>query len=249
MGEPHDVPWTGLDRAASRAGRLDRVEVKILVPGDGLDELAADMRVRTTGTREVYFLDTPDLDLLGQGLVVRARTAGVGAGDSVVKLRRSRPVRLPRELRRFRDLSVELDASPSTSLWTTAVRQRLRPSVVRAAVRGREPLRTLMSAEQRRFLRMLAGTRPPLRDLRVHGPAMVTRTVGTLPGSPRRLELQRWSCPDGSQLYEVSAKCAPSRATRTAAQIRRLLRARGIDPTAAQPTKTSALLEAARLAR
>jgi hypothetical protein len=244
-----DRPWTGLDRAASRSGRLDRVEVKILVPEDGLDALAADLRVRATGTREVYFLDTPDLDLFRQGLVARARTASGGVGDSVVKLRRSHPTRLPRDLRRFRNLSVELDALPSRSLWTTAVRHRLRPSAVRAAVHGRQPLRTLISADQRRFLRVLAGTRTTLRDLRVHGPAVVTRTVGSFPGSSRRLELQSWTGPDGLRLYEVSAKCSPSRAARTATEIRRLLTARGIDPTAAQPTKTSALLEAARLAR
>lgn len=243
MTASDDRPWTGLDRDASRSGRLDRVEVKILVPEDGLDALAADLRVRSTSTRHVYYLDTPGLDLSRRGVVVRARTASGGFGDSVVKLRRSRPVRLPRELRRLRNLSVELDALPSTSLWTTAVTQRLRPSVVRAAVRGREPLRTLVSTEQRRFLRAIAGSRPPLRSLRVHGPAVVTRTVGDIAGSARRLELQRWAYPEGLRLFEVSAKCSPSRAARVATEIRRLLADRGIDLTEVQQTKADAALD------
>ncbi len=237
--------WTGLGRAARGSGRLDRVEVKILVPEVGYEALRSELGAQATCTRWVYYLDTPGLDLAGQGVVIRARTASRGRddcfrGDSVVKLRRDGPARLPRGVRRSRNLSVELDALPSTSWWTTAVSRRVRPSVVRDAVRGREPLRTLMSAEQRRFLRAL--TSQSWRDLRVHGPVEVTRTVGEIPGLAGGLELQRWDLPDGSRLTEVSTKCRPSRASGVATAIRRLLVGRGIDLGTEQRSKTAASL-------
>ncbi len=251
MTRKKDRAWTGLRRAARSAGRLDRVEVKILVPDDGHDVLLPELRRAVASTRWVYYLDTPGLDLALHGVVIRARTAGRGPGDSsrgdsVVKLRRDGPARLPRGVRASRNLSVELDALPSTAWWTTAVSRQVRPSVVRDAVRGREPLRTLMSGEQRRFLRAALtsewGTSQSWRDLRVHGPAEVTRTVGVVPGMVGRLELQRWDYPDGSRLTEVSTKCRPSRAVTAAAAIRRLLVDRGIDLDSEQHSKSGASL-------
>lgn len=250
MSSQSNRMWTGLGRATRASGRLDRVEVKILVPEVGYDALLSELGRQATFTRWVYYLDTPRLDLARQGVVIRARTASRGRGDcfrgdSVVKLRRDGPARLPRGVRRTRNLSVELDALPSTSWWTTAVSRRVRPSVVRDAVRGREPLRTLMSAEQRRFLRALTsewGTSQSWRDLRVHGPVEVTRSVGEIPGLTGRLELQRWDLPDGSRLTEVSTKCRPSRASGMATAIRRLLVDRGIDLGTEQRSKTGASL-------
>lgn len=250
MARQKDREWTGLRRAARGAGRLDRVEVKILVPDDGHDVLLPELGDAVTSVRRVYYLDTPGLDLARQGVVIRARTAGRGRGDasrgdSVVKLRRDGPARLPRGVRASRNLSVELDALPSTSWWTTAVSRRVRPSIVRDAVRGREPLRSLMSGEQRRFLRALTSdlaTPRSWRDLRVHGPVEVTRTVGTVPGMVGRLELQRWDYPDGSRLTEVSTKCRPARAVTAAAAIRRLLVDRGIDLDTEQHSKSGASL-------
>lgn len=236
-------PWTGLRGSTRRAGRLDRVEVKILVPESDHGVLASALRMREAPTRRVYFLDTPELDLARQGLIVRVRTRSSGGGDSVVKLRRTRPGPLPRGTRWSRNISVELDALPQRSWWTTAVVCPLRPAVVRAAVRGREPLQTLISAEQRRFLRALTTTAHPLRELRVHGPIAVTRMIGEVPGGGvRKLVLESWAYPDGSRLYEVSTKCRPSRAPRVAEAIRHLLAERGIHPTSEQHTKTGASL-------
>lgn len=242
MAAEHQRPWTGLRGSTRRCGRLDRVEVKIIVPELGHQTLASALRMRTVPTRRVYFLDTPGFDLARRGLIVRVRTRGCGAGDSVVKLRRTRPGPLPRGVRRSRNLTVELDALPQRSWWTTAVACPLSTAVVRAAVQGAEPLQTLISAEQRRFLRAFTTTAHPLRELRVHGPIAVTRMVGEAPGGARKLVLESWAYPDGSRLHEVSTKCRPARAPRVADAIRWLLAERGIDATSVQQTKTGAAL-------
>src|SRR5215470_8413730 len=79
----------------------DSVELKLTVPEShqrstisslGMDPLAAQIR-------QVFFFDTPDLDLNKAGVVVRARRIQGKGEDSVVKLRPVVPDDLPPELR------------------------------------------------------------------------------------------------------------------------------------------------------
>ncbi len=116
--------------------------------------------------------------------MVRARTGG--RVDSVVKLRGPEPDTLKRETRRFPNLTVEVDALPEHSWWTTAVARDLRPSAVRAAVRGRRPLRTLLSGEQRRFLRAHARGCPAcLPGSGAAAPAVAGRRTAAAVGGRR----------------------------------------------------------------
>ena len=92
----------------------DSVALKATVP-------ASDQRAAVTALsldplagqiRQVFFFDTPRLDLYAGGLVVRARrTAGKG-DDTVVKLRPVVPSELPGSIRRSPSFGVEVDASP-----------------------------------------------------------------------------------------------------------------------------------------
>ena len=113
------------------ARKADSVELKLTVPaadhraaisGLGLDPLEAQIR-------QVFFFDTPDLDLNGVGVVARARRIQGRAGDTVVKLRPVDPDGLPAELRLSPNVVVEVDAMPggyvcSASLKAKATRPR-----------------------------------------------------------------------------------------------------------------------------
>jgi len=70
------------------ARKSDSVELKLTVPATdhraaiaslGLDPLEAQIR-------QVYFFDTPGLDLNAAGVVARGRRIQGGAGDTIVKL-------------------------------------------------------------------------------------------------------------------------------------------------------------------
>ena len=62
--------------------------------------------------RQVYFFDTPALDLDSAGVVVRARRTQGRPDDSVVKLRPVVPADLPPEVREHKRFGVEVDALP-----------------------------------------------------------------------------------------------------------------------------------------
>ena len=87
------------------------VELKVVAPMHthratigklGLDPIEAEVR-------QVYFFDTPNLDLNKAGVVVRARRIQGGAGDTVIKLRPVEPAAIDKELRRSGSFKTEVD--------------------------------------------------------------------------------------------------------------------------------------------
>lgn len=85
-----DRLWHALPAAVVLSGRVDQVEIKAILDG-GLAAMAALLGPNLGGpvSRRVHHLDTPDLELAGHGLVVRARETTGARDDVVVKLRRA----------------------------------------------------------------------------------------------------------------------------------------------------------------
>ena len=80
----------------------DSVELKLTVPEPHQRSTVAALELDPLEAqiRQVFFFDTPELDLDAHGVVVRARRIQGRGGDSIVKLRPVVPSELPAELRR-----------------------------------------------------------------------------------------------------------------------------------------------------
>lgn len=238
-------PWTDLADPAHRKREVRHVELKFLVPETSHDAVlrAPALARRDARARQVWFFDTPDLALQAGGLILRARRNRRGADDAVVKLRRERPVTLPGRVRRSPNLRVELDALPGISWWSAALGRSLAPAAIRAAREGRQPLRSLFSAEQREFAHDRYGGRIDLDGLCWLGPIDVLRRRTARPDGGPGLVVEDWTYPDGTRLVEVSARCRIDRVARVATAARDFLAERGVDPDAVQRTKTGVSLE------
>jgi hypothetical protein len=193
--------------------------------------------------RLVYFFDTPDLALLAHGLVVRARRVQNRSGDSVVKLRPVTPADLPRTLRRSETFNVEVDAMPGAFVCSGSMKGRPDAGLVARVAAGEEPVRRLLSKEQRAFFAAHAPDGVALDDLKMLGPVLVLKLRYTPEAFGRRLVAELWLFPDGSRVLELSTKCAPADAFRAAAETRAFLSRYGIDLTGEQATKTRRALE------
>ena len=221
----------------------DSVELKLTVPDEdrrstvvalGLDPLEAQLR-------QVFFFDTPGLDLNRAGVVIRARRSQGRDDDSVVKLRPVVPAELPAELRREKLFGVEVDAMPGGFVCSGSFKGET--SGVREAAAGERSLSKLYSKQQRAFYAEHAPEGIAIDDLSVMGPVTVLKLKSSPEGYERKLVVELWFYPDGSRILELSTKCKPTEAFDVAARTRAFLGERGVNLGGEQETKTRTALD------
>jgi hypothetical protein len=225
-------------------GGADTVELKLTVPESdrqsalvalGVDPLEA--RVR-----QVFFFDTPDLNLYEHGVVARARRTQTKPDDSVIKIRPVVPDEIPQELRATEDFGVEVDAMPGGYVCSASYKRQLQAGRVKDSVRGGGSIRKLFSKPQREFFAIHAPDGLELDDLSILGPINVLKLKFAPEGFARRLAVELWSYPSGSRILELSTKCPPGEAFEAAAETRAYLSERGVDLDGKQETKTRTAL-------
>jgi hypothetical protein len=117
-----------------------------------------------------------------------------------------------------------------------------RAAVLDTAV-GKARLRKLFSKPQRAFFADHAPEGVELDDLSVLGPVHALKLKVSPKGMARRLAVEMWIYPDGTQIVELSTKCAPNEWLEVGIRSRDFLRDLGLDLTAEQATKTRTALE------
>jgi hypothetical protein len=216
----------------------DSVELKVTVPEENqrsaitaleLDPLEAQIR-------QVFFFDTPDLQLYERGVVARARRVQGKGDDSVVKLRPVVPGDMPGKLRRLPEFVIEVDAMPGGFVCSGSLKG-VPKGDVRQTLREQAPLRKLFSKPQRAFFAEHADD-IQLDDLTVLGPIFVLKLKAAPRDFGRKLVAELWLYPDDSRVLELSTKCMPSEAFQVAAEARAYLADRGVSLAGKQETKT-----------
>jgi hypothetical protein len=233
-----------LAEAMRLARRSDSVELKLTVPATdhratvvalGLDPLEAQIR-------QVFFLDTPDLDLNAAGVVVRARRIQARPGDVVVKLRPVEPDELPEKLRQSPNVSVEVDAMPGGFVCSASLKSRAEAAAIKEVALGKARTRKLFSKEQREFFATHAPDGLTLDSLSVLGPIFVLKQTFQPKKLGRRVVAELWLYPDNSRILELSTKCTAADAAQVAAESRVYLTGKGVSLDGRQETKTKAAL-------
>jgi hypothetical protein len=223
----------------------DSVELKLTVPESHQRSTVAALELDPLEAqiRQVFFFDTPELDLDAHGVVVRARRIQGKGGDSIVKLRPVVPSELPDELRRSGAFRVEVDALHGGFVCSGALKGSPDADDVRRAANGTLPVRKLFSKEQRQLYAAHAPQGIGLDDLVVLGPIFVLKLRYVPPGLGRKLVAEMWIYPDGSRILELSTRAETNEAFQVAAQARAFLAERGVDLSGEQETKTRKALE------
>ena len=226
------------------ARKSDSVELKLTVPASdhraavvalGLDPLEAQIR-------QVFFFDTPDLQLNAVGVVARARRVQGRAGDTVVKLRPVDPDELPEEMRRSPNVNVEVDAMPGGYVCSASLKGRADAATILETALGKASIRKLFSKEQRAFFEAHAPEGLAMKDLSTLGPIFVLKLNFQPKELPRRMVAELWFYPDGSRILELSTKCTASDTFQVAAEARIFLTEKGVSLEGKQETKTKAAL-------
>jgi len=224
---------------------VNSVELKLTVPQEGHQGLRSTLGVDPLEAemRQVYFFDTPDLQLNKAGVVVRARRVQGGAGDSIVKLRPIDPVNVSKELKKSPDFSIELDAMKGGHVCSGTLKRQLDAATVLEAELGKLPIRKLLSKEQRALYSAHAPDGLELDALSIMGPIFVLKLKFEPKVLKRRMVAEMWFYPDGSRLVELSTKTPPATALEAALETRAYLMELGIEAGGEQATKTRKALD------
>jgi hypothetical protein len=205
------------------------VELKLMVPDSqrpvirrlGFDPVEAE-------PRQVFFFDTPDLQLEKAGLIVRARRSPGGKADTVIKLRPIDPAAINAELRHDDAFKIEVDVMPGGYVCSGSARGRCSAQDVLDAADGKVPLESIFSRNQREFYAAHAPAGLSMDELVPLGPTFLLR----LRHQPKRFDrpviVEQWLYPDGSRVLEMSTKGEPEEAFQLGVEFRAFITSCGI---------------------
>ena len=191
--------------AVAGAGAL---EIKATIPDQQIGEALGRFRLtaRNDDERFIYFFDTPGLDLLRAGIIVRARRVVGGAHDCTVKCRPVDPADVAPKWRRYRDFKIEADASESGLVKSASFSMPVAKGLIKRVAGSKKPVAEIYGKEQEEFLKAMTGRAIDFASLAVLGPLMAQRWQFTDPGCPWPITAELWKRGDGERLMEVSIR-------------------------------------------
>jgi hypothetical protein len=243
LGVEKGVPKRGAatrGQVADQVAGTDRVEIKATVPDHQIDAALAryNLNVDNDDERYIYFFDTPGLDLLGAGIVARARRVRGDQHDSTVKFRPVVPSEVSREWRALEGFKLEADASEKGVVKSASLTLPVEKGLIKRVAAGEKGIDALFSKEQESFLKELAGREIDFGTLTVYGPLEASRWRFEDPAAPWPITAELWRRADGDRLMEVSIKAPAPQAAVAIAGFMAFLAEVGAEQHLEQQTKT-----------
>jgi len=240
-------------KVAKAVAGAEAIEIKATIPQHQIRGALArfGLTAKNDEQRYIYFFDTPDLVLLGAGIVARARRVVGDAHDSTVKFRPVDPLKVGPRWRKYRDFKIEVDASEATLVKAASFSMPVAKGLIKRVAQGEMPIAAVFTDAQEKFLRTMARRAIDLNSLAVLGPLMAQRWQIEDPACPWPITAELWRREDGQRLVEVSIKAPAVQAAVAIGAFMALLAEVGVERDRAQQTKTRWALEhyAAKLAR
>jgi hypothetical protein len=241
-----------MERGAATRGKVadavagaEAIEIKATIPDHQVDSALARLGLTANNDeqRYIYFFDTPDLALLGAGIVARARRVVGDAHDCTVKFRPVNPVEVARKWRKYRDFKIEVDASETALVRAASFSMPVAKGLIKRVAQGQMSIAKIFSEAQETFLQTTAGRTIDLAGLAVLGPLMAQRWQVVDAACPWPITVELWRREDGRRLVEVSIKALAVQAAVAIGGFMAFLAELGVERDKEQQTKTRWALE------
>jgi hypothetical protein len=228
----------------------ERVELKFVVKAAEISEaLRQFTKGKPAEERNIYFLETGDMELARKGIILRLREAPGKRDDSTVKLRGKKAADLPdtefpegdngEESKAEKDKVIGGKQAPSFSI---TVKQR--EGEIADLHSGKRQLKQLFSDKQERFLDRYA---PGVNwgNARLLGPVKTKKWEFEWNGFSHELTAELWLLPgcEQEQMLEFSTKVKESDANEAERDLLELMRKKQIPPSMFPESKTKAVLK------
>jgi hypothetical protein len=241
-----------IERGRSTKGRVARalsgaeaIEIKVTVPQHQIRPALKrfGLTVDNDEQRYIYFFDTPSLDLMKAGVIVRARRVVGDAHDSTVKFRPVVPEKVSRKWTKYRDFKIEADASEKGLAKSASFSMPVASGLIKRVATGKRSIQKLFTPEQQAFLKEMTGRDIDFSKLAVLGPITAYRWRFETPACPWPISAELWRREDGALLVEASIKSPAVQAAAAVGGFMAFLAEVGAERDNDQQTKTRWALE------
>jgi len=236
-----------MERGAATRGKVakaiagaDDIEIKATIPDHQIRQALARFGLTASNDEEryIYFFDTPKLDLLGAGIIARARRVVGGAHDSTVKFRPVNPTDVGPKWRKYKDFKIEADASETSLVKSASFSMPVAKGQIKRVAGSKKAISEIFTVEQEEFLTSIAGHKIDFASLVVLGPLIAERWQFEDPGCPWPITAELWKRGDGKRLMEVSIKAPAVQAATAVGGFMAFLAEVGAERDKSQQTKT-----------
>jgi hypothetical protein len=227
------------DSASSRA------ELKVTIEPNDIRRARSRLALVNADSqqRQIWFFDTPALDLYAAGVILRAREIDGEPDDSTVKLRPFELGDLALQFRTLDGLKCEVDRLPDTATPACSLKVEQGDGEIAAVGQGDRDIDKLFSSEQEAMYATY-GPAVAWTDLAALGP--IRARVWTLRSDALmdKATAELWYMPDGTQTLELSMKVDSDDAEVGMAELLDFIDDRGLMLDKEQESKTRRALEA-----
>jgi len=227
------VLW--LCRLSALAQKECGTEVKLLLLPSQAQSAVRSFHAGKSVRGEVYFFDTPTLELLSQGIIVRVRKGATS--DLTVKLRPSPDKEIRSVSGRHAKVKCELDLTGGTAIRSYSIQSQLNAAVPES---GKEILAMLNTAQKN----LLVQVHSAIDWTQVKRVAEIKSTDWPIYSQPKfpKLVMELWEWPTGS-IFELSTKVSHDTSPTAYTDLQRLAAAKGLSLSSQQKSKTTLVLE------
>jgi hypothetical protein len=236
-----------MERGVDTKGRVARavagaegIEIKATIAEHQVDHALERFGLSADNDEErfIYFFDTPALDLLGAGIILRARRV-VGEGhDSTVKFRPVNAAQVDPKWRQYPDFKIEADASETSFVMSASFSMPVDKGLIKRVATARKSIAALFTREQQEFINSMAGRSIDFSGLHVLGPLMAQRWRFEDPACPWPITAELWMREDGDRLMETSIKAPVAQAAAAVGGFMAFLAEVGAERDKREQTKT-----------
>jgi hypothetical protein len=137
------------DKVAKAVAGADAIEIKATIPNHQIRQALKrfGLSEKKEEERYIYFFDTPKLDLLGAGIIARARRVVGAAHDSTLKFRPVNPTDVGKKWRKFPDFKIEADASETGLVKSASFSMPVTRGLIKRVAVGKKPIDTIFTAD------------------------------------------------------------------------------------------------------
>jgi len=236
-----------VERGAATRGRMaramtgaDSIEIKATIADRQIRSALRRYKLtpRHDEERFIYFFDTPALQLLAAGIIVRARRVVGDAHDRTVKFRPVDPRAVGDEWRKYPDFKIEADASEKGLVKSASFSMPAEKGLIKRVVVGKRPIEKLLTPAQQAFIEKTAKLDIDFDQLVVLGPLKAHRWRFDDPGCPWPITAELWIRADRKRMMEMSIKAPAAQAAVAVGGFMAFLAEVGAERDNEQQTKT-----------